>query len=242
MITRDSQAGVYSLEAPAILFGIAIGLTIFAVFKASDQTFQIYSRTKPTVNLYFWILGFSIGSFVLWILQTQLAPQILANRLGLLLIDKRRAKIMKIALLIIVGIMNVLVTCIYLTGYTANTKSFSNLHKIWDPIDKVVDLLIDISLNVVFLRIIQHELIANGLIKYRLLFYYGVVFVTISICMDVLMIVMTTVQEPFLYAMTHPIAYTSKLIIEMTMADLILLIAKTPHQIQDVSEQICTSQ
>ncbi|KAK1709738.1 uncharacterized protein BDZ83DRAFT_591786, partial [Colletotrichum acutatum] len=187
-------------------------------------------------------IGLSIGSCALWILQTQLAPQVLANRLGLLLVDKRRARIMKIVLLVIVGVMNILVTCIYLAGYIANTKYFTNLHKIWDPIDKVVDLLIDISLNVVFLRIIQHELIANGLIKYRLLFYYGVVFVLISICMDVLMIVMTTVQEPFPYAMTHPIAYTSNLIIEMTMADLILIVAKTPHQIQDVSEQICISQ
>lgn len=58
----------------------------------------------------------------------------------------------------------------------------------------------------------------------------------------VFMIVMMTVQEPFLYSMTHPIAYTIKLIIEMTMADLLSTIAKRPHQIQELSEQMCMDQ
>lgn len=92
---------------------------------------------------------------------------------------------MKIVLVAIVGIINISVTCIYLAGYFINSEYYTHLHKIWDPIDKVVDLLIDISLNTVFLRIIQKELIANGLKKYRLLFYIGIVFVLISLCMDV---------------------------------------------------------
>ncbi|KAK1498939.1 hypothetical protein CCUS01_02559 [Colletotrichum cuscutae] len=267
MIARDSDPGFYPLEAPAIRFGITIGLTMLATFKASQQTFQIYSRTKSATKLYPWMIwifllantsqavmnwllahgdlsksiGLVIGSCMLWTLQTQLAPQILANRLGLLLVNKKRAKMMKFGLLAIVGVINISVTCIYVTGYSINPEYFTHLHKIWDPIDKVVDLLIDISLNTVFLRIIQHEFVADGLQKYRLLFYCGVLFVLISLCMDILMIVMMTVQEPFLYAMTHPMAYTMKMIIEMTMADLISSIAKRPHQMQEFSEQICVS-
>ncbi|KAI3548117.1 hypothetical protein CSPX01_03284 [Colletotrichum filicis] len=148
---------------------------------------------------------------------------------------------MKFGLLAIVGVINISVTCIYVAGYSINPEYFTHLHTIWDPIDKVVDLLIDISLNTVFLRIIQHEFVADGLQKYRLLFYCGVLFVLISLCMDILMIVMMTVQEPFLYAMTHPMAYTMKMIVEMTMADLISSIAKRPHQMQELPEQICVS-
>ncbi|UQC87725.1 uncharacterized protein CLUP02_13244 [Colletotrichum lupini] len=261
MIARDSDPGINPLEVPAILFGITIGLTMLATFKASQQTFQIYSRTKSATKLYPWMIwiflltnisqavtnwllahgdfvksiGSSIGSCMLWILQTQLAPQILANRLGLLLVDKKRAKMMKFGLLVIVGVINISVTCIYIAGYSINPKYFTHLHKIWDPIDKVVDLLIDISLNTVFLRIIQHEFVADGLQN-------------CPVCTTIQRYDLTTItqlhnpiwNEPYLYAMTHPMAYTMKLIIEMTMADLISSIAKRPHQMQEFSEQICT--
>lgn len=47
---------------------------------------------------------------------------------------------------------------------------------------------------------------------------------------------MMSLPNPFLYAITHPVAYSVKLVIEMLMADLISTIARQPHQLLSRSD------
>ncbi|KAK1687283.1 hypothetical protein BDP55DRAFT_727239 [Colletotrichum godetiae] len=253
---------VYSLEIPSIYFGITIGLAILISVKASQQTVLIYMRTNSVFNLYVWMIwvllvanllqaivnwlfirgdlagtfGFFFGSCILWSLQTQLALQIIANRLGLVIVDKRRVKIMKISLLIVVGIINISVTCIWIPARLTLEEPFVRINEIWDRMEKIIYLLVDLTLNAIFLRKVRRELIAGGLTKYWLLFNCNVAAVSISLSMDILIIVMMSLPNPFLYAITHPVAYSVKLVIEMMMADLISTIARQPHQLLSRSD------
>ncbi|OHF04130.1 hypothetical protein CORC01_00469 [Colletotrichum orchidophilum] len=261
MGTQTFGTAVYSLEIPSIYFGVTIGLVILITVKACQQTILIYMRTSSIFNIYVWMIwvllianllqaiinwlfirgdlagtfGFFFGSCILWTLQTQLALQIIANRLSLIMVDKRRVTIMKISLLIVVGIINISVACIWIPARLTQAEHMVRINEIWDRMEKIIYLLIDLTLNSIFLRKVHRELIAGGLTKYRLLFNCNIVAVSISLSMDILIIVMMSLPNPFLYAITHPVAYSVKLVIEMMMADLISTIARTPHQLHSLS-------
>uniref|UniRef100_A0A0D2YHX0 Uncharacterized protein n=1 Tax=Fusarium oxysporum (strain Fo5176) TaxID=660025 RepID=A0A0D2YHX0_FUSOF len=106
-----------------------------------------------------------------------------------------------------------------------------HINDIWDRTEKVLYLLMDLALNSAFLHKVKRELIADGLIKYKLLFNFNVSVVVISLSMDILIIVMMSLPNPFLYAVFHPVAYSVKLIIEIMMADLIAKIVRSQNEL-----------
>ncbi|KAF4773521.1 hypothetical protein HER10_EVM0001139 [Colletotrichum scovillei] len=126
-----------------------------------------------------------IADAISWVLQTQLAPQILANRLGLLMHNKRRVKYMKIGLLVFIGIFNLLYIGLWI-AFTVNPTILVVVINRWmTRLDIVIDLLVNVVLDATFLIIIKRELIAGGLVKYRLLFNCGVAAVCLSISLDI---------------------------------------------------------
>ncbi|KAK1479581.1 hypothetical protein CCUS01_04710 [Colletotrichum cuscutae] len=228
--TMGAQAfgtAVYSLEIPSIYFGITIGLTILIAVKASQQTVSIYMKTNSFFNLYVWMIwvllianllqaiinwlfirgdllgtfGFFFGSCILWTLQTQLALQIIANRLGL-------------------SASSISQLPIWIPARLTQKEPFVRINEIWDRMEKIIYLIVDLTLNAIFLR----------------KFNCNVAAVSVSLSMDILIIVMMSLPNPFLYAITHPVAYSVKLVIEMLMADLISTIARQPHQLLSRSD------
>ncbi|KAH7108888.1 hypothetical protein B0J13DRAFT_517139 [Dactylonectria estremocensis] len=175
--------------------------------------------------------GFFFGSVILWTLQTQLALQIIANRLGLVMVNKKKVKYLRLALLVAVGIVNIAVACIWIPARLTQSKRLLHINDIWDHTEKVLYLLMDLALNSVFLHKVRRELIADGLTKYKLLFNFNVASVAISLSMDILIIVMMSLPNPFLYAVFHPVAYSVKLIIEIMMADLIAKIVRSRNEL-----------
>ncbi|KAM5344556.1 hypothetical protein ACJ41O_013091 [Fusarium nematophilum] len=121
--------------------------------------------------------------------------------------NKKRATYLKLCLLIAVGLINIA-----------------------DRTEKVIYLLIDLALNASFLCKVKRELIANGLRKYELLFNFNASAVFISLSMDILIIVIISLPNPFLYAIFHPVAYSVKLIIEIIMADLIAKVVQSQNE------------
>ncbi|KAH7302936.1 hypothetical protein B0I35DRAFT_365810 [Stachybotrys elegans] len=187
-------------------------------------------------------LGFLFASVILWTLQTQLALQIIANRLGLVMANKKRAKYLKLSLLGVVGIINIAVACIWIPARLTQSKKLLHINAIWDRTEKVLYLLMDLGLNSAFLHIVRRELIARGLTKYKLLFNFNACVVVISLSMDILIIAMMSSPNPFLYAIFHPVAYSVKLIIEMTMADLIAKIVRSRHELNSYQTTTSTGQ
>ncbi|KXH43839.1 hypothetical protein CSIM01_11995 [Colletotrichum simmondsii] len=261
MLAKRASAWAFdTTETPAIYFGVCIGLLALTSAKAVQQSFTIYSRTKSLKNIYAWMvwilfsanaiqaiiiwllfrgdisinIGFMIADAISWVLQTQLAPQILANRLGLLMHNKRRVKYMKIGLLVFIGIFNLAYIGLWIAFTLDPTPLAVVINRYLTRLDIVIDLLVNIVLDTTFLIIIKRELIAGGLVKYRLLFNCGVAAVCLSISLDVVMMILMSAPNSYHYTCTHPVAYCVRLIIEMLMADLIAVIARTPHEMRDL--------
>ncbi|PNH41386.1 hypothetical protein VD0004_g5720 [Verticillium dahliae] len=250
MGSGDFGAPVYSLEIPSIYFGINIGFCILTAIKAAQQTFAIHKRTRSVFNLYTWMIWILLvtnilqaiinwmyiqgdlkGSVILWTLQTQLALQIIANRLGLIMADKRRVKYLKLSLLVAVGFVKIAVACIWIPARLTQSEQMLHINEIWDRVEKVIYLLMDLALNAAFLHKVRRELIAEGLTKYKRLFNFNASVVVISLSMDILIIVMMSFPNPFLYAQFHPVAYSVKFIIEITMANLITKIVREQNEL-----------
>ncbi|EXF81680.1 hypothetical protein CFIO01_08016 [Colletotrichum fioriniae PJ7] len=261
MLAKRASAWAFdTVETPALYFGVCIGLLTLTSAKAVQQSFLIYSRTKSLKNIYAWMvwillfanatqaiiifvlfrgeisinIGFMIADTISWVLQTQLAPQILANRLGLLMHNKQRVRYMKIGLLVFIGIFNLAYIALWIVYTIDPSRLAVVLNRYLSRLDIVIDLLVNIVLDTTFLIIIKRELIAGGLVKYRLLFNCGVVAVCLSISLDVVMIILLSAPNSYHYTCTHPVAYCVRLIIEMLMADLIAVIARTPHEMRDL--------
>ncbi|KAK1514644.1 hypothetical protein CABS01_06623 [Colletotrichum abscissum] len=265
MAAQVSPTGDCYLETTtSILLGIVIGLTMLNFGKVLKQTSHIYSKTKSFTNLYSWMIwilllasptqaiidwlfivghilkrsvipGFSAADILLWVFQTQLTPQIIANRLGLIMTDKKKVRIMKCVLLVIIGIMNATVICmIFLIQATYPTLG-PHIQKFYAPIDKAFGLLTDLLLNLAFIWKVHHELIANGLTKYRLLFNLNIAAIILSLSMDIaLLVVVLVLPNSFIYTCIHPIVYSVKLAIELMMADLIVQVTQEQYQMPEI--------
>jgi hypothetical protein len=59
------------------------------------------------------------------------------------------------------------------------------INKVWDRIEKCLFALVDLGLNAYFLYIVNSQLIAWGLVRYKALFKFNVCMVIVSMSMDV---------------------------------------------------------
>ncbi|KAG9190435.1 hypothetical protein G6011_08523 [Alternaria panax] len=111
-----------------------------------------------------------------------------------------------------------------------------HINAIWDRTEKVLFLLLDAYLNWYFIRVVNADLVNNGLSKYNRLVRFNKRMIVISLLLDVMIIGAMSIPNGFVYAMFHPLAYLVKLNIEMSMAHLIKTIALGhPHPNNDPS-------
>jgi hypothetical protein len=118
-------------------------------------------------------------------LQTQCLIQIIANRVGLIMIDKRKVRNLKRTLCVFVGLINISVYCIWIPARLEVSETFVHVNDIWDRVEKVLYLFIDGALNGYFLYLVRAKLISRGLTKYKPLFNFNAVIVCVSLSMDV---------------------------------------------------------
>ncbi|KAF2649543.1 hypothetical protein K491DRAFT_668773 [Lophiostoma macrostomum CBS 122681] len=235
------------MDIPSIAFGFTLGFFVLTGMKIARQSIAMYKRTKRIwnpyplmcfgelfVNLIFAIItwlylhgniprsfAFLFGSLSLWVFQTQLLVQIIANRVSLVMVDKRKAKHLKIGLAVAVGLVNISVYCVWLPARMEVSATWIHVNDIYDRIEKVIYLLIDLALNLYFLYLVRSRLISRGLLKYKSLFNFNAVIIVASLSMDVLLIGMMSLPNTFIYVQFHPVTYIVKLNIECSMADLI---------------------
>ncbi|KAJ9662585.1 hypothetical protein H2198_001257 [Neophaeococcomyces mojaviensis] len=159
----------------------------------------------------------------------------------LLIIDKRRAAYIKWGVALIITLINLSVFIIWIPARLQISETFIRINAIWDPIEKVVYLLVDGCLNAYFLYLVHSKLVSAGMTKYRRLFKFNACIVVVSLSMDVLIISMMNLKNSFVYTQFHPLAYIVKLNIELTMASLITKIAKQPGGIYGSSGRLAHS-
>ncbi|GAO18009.1 uncharacterized protein UV8b_07695 [Ustilaginoidea virens] len=241
------------IDLAAVYLGVFIGVFPITMSKIIRQTRKIVlqSRTYQNAYLYMiWIeaivnlvftiitylylikiipgsLGFYLGTAGLWAIQTQLLSQIIANRVGLIMVNKKKVKMMKLGLAGAILCVNIAVAVIWPAAYDDHaTPAQIELNNIFEKAEKSFFLVVDLGLNMTFLYMVRFRLIAQGLHKYWKLFNYNIAIVGVSTAMDAALLGMLSLPNPYLYVQFAPVVYIVKLNIELTMASLIAKIVK----------------
>ena len=135
---------------------------------------------------------------MLWSIQTQLLSQIIANRVSLIMVNKRKSRLLKWGLFILIGMINISVFCIWIMAHMPSASpSIIALNNIWERIEKSLFLVIDSGLNLYFLYLVRYRLIADGLVKYWRLFYFNAAIALVSLSMDTLLLGMLSLPNPY---------------------------------------------
>ncbi|EWY81282.1 hypothetical protein FOYG_15558 [Fusarium oxysporum NRRL 32931] len=236
------------IDLASVYYGLFLGVFIFTFAKAVSQTRAIYKRTHSLHNAYLYMiwteavvnfvfalitflylngiipgnLGFLLATVILWSIQTQLLPQIIANRVSLIMTNRRRARHLKWGLVVCILFVNGAVCYIFTVAHLDTaTPSQKQTNMIFEKCEKTFFLIIDLALNMYFLYLVRYRLIADGLNKYWRLFNFNAGMVLISTSMDVLLLGFLSLPDPYLYVQFAPLAYIVKLYIELLMANLI---------------------
>ncbi|KAH0290874.1 hypothetical protein KCU62_g3266, partial [Aureobasidium sp. EXF-3399] len=167
---------------------------------------------------------FAILSF--WVIQVHCLFQIIINRVSILMVNRKRARHLKIGVTIGVLCLNASVFCIWIPAKLGVNETYEKLNVVWDRIEKVIILIVDAGLNWFFIKIVKKQLIKPGLVKYSPLVTFNNYMIILSLAMDCLIIGMLSLKNPLVYLMFHPLAYIVKLKIELSMAELIAIVAR----------------
>ncbi|KAJ4301781.1 hypothetical protein N0V90_003875 [Kalmusia sp. IMI 367209] len=176
----------------------------------------------PTVPVLFFIL-------LCWVFQIQLLMQIIINRIALIAEHRSTVRSMKWWTVVIITAVNIAVFVIWIPSHTVPpvSKIFVDINNIWDKISKVIILVVDAGLNWYFLRTVKKRLVQqHGLVKYKPLVGFNAKLMVLSIAMDGMLIGLMFLKNQIVYVQFHPVVYMVKLNIEMSMASLVVRLAR----------------
>ncbi|KAF4442327.1 hypothetical protein FACUT_2144 [Fusarium acutatum] len=196
----------------------------FPVFFTLSKSYRCYHAGVPGVPA-----GEANGVVFLWCIQLQALIQIIINRIAILMVNRQNAKRLKIYSFLIILCINISVFTIWIPARLQVNKTWVDINKVWDRIEKVIFLVVDAGLNLYFIHLVRSRLIANGLTKYTRLFRFNLGMIAVSMTMDILLIAMMSLPNDIVYVQFHPLAYLVKLHIEMNMADLIIKVVKASN-------------
>ncbi|THV07854.1 hypothetical protein K435DRAFT_741241 [Dendrothele bispora CBS 962.96] len=198
---------------------------------ASLSFAYLYGKVEPSLGLF-------VGIICCWICQVWCLMLIIVNRICLLYTSSRTAMKLKIATIIVLFLISISWACVWIPAQLQVTEKFVETNIWWDKTEKSVYLLLDAFLNALFIRTVKKRLIDHGLTKYDKVMKFNQFIIFFSIGLDVFLICMTTLHNPFVYVQFHPIVYIAKLQIEITMSKLIVKVARSTgvnvyHEPQD---------
>jgi hypothetical protein len=135
--------------------------------------------------------------------MVQLLPQIIINRIGLILDNQKRLQMYKYGTAFIMTLVCIGEFCIWIPARMQVSERYMAINNIWDRCEKVIFLLIDLFLNATFLYLVKSRLISYGLVKYKRLFWFTVVISVISLSMDVSIYQNSVWQNQCLYEIRY---------------------------------------
>ncbi|KAL1637562.1 hypothetical protein SLS56_000700 [Neofusicoccum ribis] len=252
---KNQEVTQDDMNIASLTWGFTLGFGFLTVWTAIKQTRHVTKKHGATRlnSPYIWMIwleisvclsfsiicwlhlrGFIAPSFAFyfsilttWALQVQFLLQIIINRVSVLLVNRRKALHIKIGTAILITSINISVYCIWIPARLQISESYIHLNEVWDRCEKVIYLLVDAALNWYFIRIVQRNLVRQGLKKYESLVKFNIYIIGFSLSMDVLIISMMSLKNSFVYMQFHPLAYIVKLKIEMSMADLIATVSRS---------------
>ncbi|KAJ6781162.1 hypothetical protein PWT90_08255 [Aphanocladium album] len=256
------------IDLPSLFFGAFVCAFAFTLIEICKQTRRIARRGRVwsskngylymiwiehIVNLVFAVstilylngtihgsFAFYFGTVTLWTIQTQILGQIIANRVSLIMVSRKRAKWMRLGLFVLVLGVNIGVYVIWIPAWLSHsTPRHKRLNDIFEKFEKSFFLAVDLGLNLLFLYLVRFRLIAGGLPKYWALFKMNALLIVVSTAMDATLLGMLSLSDPYVYVQFAPLGYTVKLYVELVMAVLIAKIVSSeavPGQVAGASE------
>ncbi|KAF9052242.1 hypothetical protein BDZ89DRAFT_1125702 [Hymenopellis radicata] len=228
----------------SIVFGFFVGFALHVTWNAVQETrraprfsayiFMIWLEIAADIGIA--VLGWSylakiippsVGLFTslvfLWVCQVQCLMLIIVNRLCILYSDERQRRILRFTTAGIVTVISFSTACIWIPAQLQINHNYIWLNQWWDRFEKSVYLLLDLTLNILFIRVVKTRLINFGLTKYDRVMKFNESIIFVSISMDILLLGVTALHNGFF----HPVTYIVKLQIEMTMSRLIIKVARS---------------
>ncbi|KAH7007192.1 hypothetical protein EDB80DRAFT_842415 [Ilyonectria destructans] len=208
------------LAIASLAWGFTIGFGWLTTWTAIKQTKGIYKRRGLLVlrSAYVWMIWLEILVCLIF--------SIICCFAFFFCIHPVRAYRLKVGVAVLITAINISVYNIWIPARLQISERYIWINEWWDRVEKGIYLLVDAALNFYFIRVVQHNLVSNGLTKYRSLVKFNMLIIGFSLGMDVLIISMMSLNNTFVYMQFHPFAYMVKLKIEMSMADLIGKVAR----------------
>ncbi|KAJ6783007.1 hypothetical protein PWT90_08342 [Aphanocladium album] len=242
------------MDLPSLYFGAFLGVFPFTIVKVVSQTEKILRRSRPLQNSYLYMIwteaivnfifsiitilylkevipgsfAFYFGTVTLWAIQTQLLSQIIANRVSIIMVNRHKAKWLRLGLFLSILAVNIVVYVVWISAHMPNaTPAQKHLNDNFEKAEKTFFLVVDLCLNFLFLYMVRFRLIAGGLSKYWRLLHMNAVLVVLSTAMDAALLGMLSLPNAYVYVQFAPLVYIVKLYIELVMASLIAKIVKS---------------
>ncbi|KAF9043837.1 hypothetical protein BDZ89DRAFT_1128164 [Hymenopellis radicata] len=162
-----------------------------------------------------------------WVCQVQCLMLIIVNRLCILYSDPRQRRMLRFGTAGIVTVISLSTACIWIPAQLQINHTYIWLNHWWDRFEKSVYLLLDLSLNILFIRVVKARLINYGLKKYDRVMKFNQYIIFVSIGMDILLLGVTALHNGFVYTQFHPVVYIVKLHIEVSMSQLLIKVARS---------------
>ncbi|KAK0433067.1 hypothetical protein EV421DRAFT_1998127 [Armillaria borealis] len=232
----------------SIVFGWFLGFSIQVVWRAALETkrasrvsaYIIMIWLEILANMTFAVIawcylqkfinpgiGFFLGIIICWIVQVLCLMLIIVNRLCILIQQPSQRLTLKLVVIGVVSVVSISTSCIWIPAQLQINSSYMSLDKWWDKFEKAIYLLLDLALNILFIRMVKGRLVDHGLKKYDRVMRFNQRIIVVSIGMDFLLMGATTLKNPFVYTQFHPITYIVKLQIEMSMSCLLIKVAQS---------------
>ncbi|CEL52720.1 hypothetical protein RSOLAG1IB_05926 [Rhizoctonia solani AG-1 IB] len=257
---RETEVLPRDIKLATLAFGFTMGFGWFVVWHAIKQTKKIRKRGAyivmcwmeiiacATLALLSWlfIIGIINHSFwtylaivTLWALQLQLLLQIIVSRICILLPVPSHRFWLKFVVAVWVVMISISVYCIWVPAKLQISETYIRVNWYWDHTEKILYLITDAALNILFIRLIRQRLVSRGLKKFDKLVAMNSRMIFVSLSMDVVIIGMLSYRNDLVYMQFHPVAFLVKLEIEMCMSRLMVKVARdTGIDVKEETENI----
>ncbi|KAI9739681.1 MAG: hypothetical protein M1834_006399 [Cirrosporium novae-zelandiae] len=240
------MASVQDTKIASLAAGWTLGFGFLTIWEAIKQTQRNKSPLRSAYIFMIWgeiIVNVAIGIIAwlfldgiiansvavlffilfLWVFEVQFLLQIVINRIAIIAEDQKKTRRIKWGTAIIITAVNIAVFCIWIPAHLTPPVNATY----WDRTSKVIICLVDGGLNWYFLHTVNHRLVhQHGLLKYKPLVIFNGRLMVVSISMDLMLIGLMSLPNQVVYIQFHPVAYMVKLNIEMSMASLIVRLAR----------------
>jgi hypothetical protein len=104
-----------------------------------------------------------LAILALWVIQVHCLFQIIINRVSILMMNRTRAKQLKIGVATGIVCLNITVFCIWIPAKLQVNDTFVKINVIWDRIEKVIILIVDAWLNYYFILVYSTAIQSRGI-------------------------------------------------------------------------------